>query len=146
MATAFMASTAEPTLERPVPSTLAEPGDRGDLTIGAGVVEKIARQAATEVPGVVDVVSRGLARLIGGGGGASAEVVPGARQEQSRAARVELTLTLRYPTPAGQTSRAVRQRVVERVQALTGLRLDRVDITVAALDNEPGRPSSGRVQ
>jgi uncharacterized alkaline shock family protein YloU len=143
--TAFMSSTVEQTLERPVANELAEAGDRGDLAIGAGVVEKIAQRAALEVPGVVDVVSRGLARLVGGGAGASAEVVPGARAEQSRAARIDLTLTLRYPAPAGQTTRAVRGHVVDRVHQLTGLEVERVDITVAEFANDRSH-SSGRVQ
>lgn len=145
MATALMSSTVEPTLERPLPDAI-DAGNRGDLTIGAGVVEKIAQRAALEVPGVVDVVSRGLSRVVGGGNaGASAEVLPGARQDQSRTARIDLTLSLRYPAPAMQTTRAVRDHVVERVQQLTGLRVERVDITVAELDNDPSR-SSGRVQ
>jgi uncharacterized alkaline shock family protein YloU len=153
------ASGVDPTLEAASkPRPLAEPGDRGDLTIGAGVVEKIAQRAALDVPGVGDVVSRGRARLFGGGG-ASADVTfgpapgsspgsdprPGTSPGPAGTARIELTLTVLYPAPAGQTSQAVRRRVVERVRALTGLAVQRVDITVTELENEPGRSPSGRV-
>jgi uncharacterized alkaline shock family protein YloU len=50
-----------------------------------------------------------------------------------RTATVKLDLTVAYPTPIRTATDRVRRRVMSRVEALTGVEVTRVDITVTAL-------------
>lgn len=46
---------------------------------------------------------------------------------------LDVRLSVTYPAPVGRTTREVREHVIERLDALTGLSVRQVDITVAAL-------------
>ncbi|WP_066068146.1 hypothetical protein [Frankia sp. EI5c] len=59
----------------------------------------------------------------------TAQVVDGA-------ARVSLTLSVAYPAPVARTTEAVRSRVSERVAALAGLPVARIDIRILTLCDE----------
>jgi uncharacterized alkaline shock family protein YloU len=113
--------------------------DLGTTIIQDAVVTAIVGIAAQEVDGVY--TSHGGTRLPGdtsptvgefvdnltGGGsrtrGLSVEV--GERQ-----AAVDLTVNVLYGRSIPQVTGAVRERVIERVQALTGLEVTQVNITV----------------
>jgi uncharacterized alkaline shock family protein YloU len=103
---------------------------RGITTIAPSVAESVARRAATEVDGVSGVASSGLRRAFGVGPGsrvsASADVA-GARTS------LALSIGVRYPAPVAAVAARVRQHVRARVQELTGLAVDSIDITVAEL-------------
>lgn len=101
---------------------LPDPADRGTLDIAAGVPEKIARRAASEVDG-----ARGPVR-------ADAELAPGR-------ARLDLELGVEYPRPVGKVAADVQRRVASRVRELTGLAVDAVDVTVTDLPAPPRRAS-----
>ena len=93
---------------------LPEPGDRGLLDISPTVAEKIARRAATEVDGTSGSMK------------ADADVAPGR-------ASIRLELGVEYPRPVGAVAAEVRRRVTERVNELTGLTVEAVDVTVSEL-------------
>lgn len=113
----------------PDPTRLA-PAQRGSLTIDRGAVEKIASQAAGDLTGVGRATS-GLAGLGGHGDlGARPKV---AVQLRGTRASIALTIGARYPTPLVDLASTVRRRCAERVQQLTGLQVDRVDVTVGWL-------------
>ena len=112
--------------------------ERGATTIGDGVVAKIVGIAAQEVEGVQ--TGGGTARAIGG----VLDRVPGAVSgvgggSQTRGVSVEvgaeeaaadLSMAVEYGRPIPQTTEAVRNNVINRVENLTGLRVTEVNITV----------------
>ncbi|AVT28502.1 Asp23/Gls24 family envelope stress response protein [Plantactinospora sp. BC1] len=108
--------------------------EAGKTRIAEGVVAKIAGFAAREIPGVHSM-GAGLARRVGQLRG----LVPGGsetiRQGVSvevgeREAAVDLDIVTFYGQSIVDVSEAVRRNVVERVQAMTGLRVVEVNINV----------------
>lgn len=106
-----------------VPRDLAEPGERGTLTIGHAVVRKVAQHAADQVPGTTRAE-----RKLGGTHGASARV--GGHDNDVDLA---LDLALRYPAPVRAVVGDVRARVVEEVERITAYRVRTLAVTVSAL-------------
>jgi uncharacterized alkaline shock family protein YloU len=113
--------------------------DLGTTTIQDSVVSAIVGMAAQEVEGVS--MSHGGTRLPGdssptvgefvdnltGGGGRSRglSVEVGERQ-----AAADITVNVDYGRSIPQVTNAVRERVIERVQNLTGLEVNEVNIQV----------------
>lgn len=103
----------------------------GVTTITDRVVERIAGQAATEVP-----FAGGSARRVLG-------VAVGEDREQDRphvaahvqggTVTVDVTMSVVYPEPVEEVAQAVRRNVEQRVATLTGLDVAQVDITVTSL-------------
>ena len=110
---------------------------RGETMIAPAAVESIASRAATEVDGVRGVVRTGLGRLLPW---VSSDAPPQADADVDRdSVAVDLTLNVRYPEPVAKITRDVRQHVVERLAALTGLSVTEVNITVEDLVVEQRR-------
>lgn len=109
---------------------LAAPAQRGSLTIERGAIEKIASQAAAELTGVGRATS-GIAGLSGRGDLTARPKV--AVQLRGTSASIALTIGARYPAPLVDLTSSVRRRCAEQVQQLTGLQVDRVDVTVGWL-------------
>ena len=104
---------------------------RGETTIAPLVVEKIASRAATEVDGVSDVVRAGLGRLLPWvSSDSSAQVAADVHEDT---VTVDLTVNVRYPEPVRRVVANVRDRVAERLAALTGLTATEVNIVVDEL-------------
>ncbi|MDW5330175.1 Asp23/Gls24 family envelope stress response protein [Plantactinospora sp. KLBMP9567] len=108
--------------------------ESGKTRIAEGVVAKIAGFAAREIPGVRSM-GAGLARRVGQLRG----LVPGGsetiRQGVSvevgeREAAIDLDIVTFYGQSIVEVSEAVRRNVVDRVQAMTGLRVVEVNINV----------------
>lgn len=110
----------------------------GRITIDDSVVVKIAARAAAEVPDAGAAAPRVLGRSVTG-------VPIGVRHTDldglprttvdvdESVARIQLTLSVRWPASVADVTAAVRSRVIERVGDLTGLRVDDVRITVSDL-------------
>ncbi|MDQ3681327.1 MAG: Asp23/Gls24 family envelope stress response protein [Actinomycetota bacterium] len=99
--------------------------------IAPAVVEKIASKAATEVGGVGGVVRTGLGRLlpwISGDGPAQAEA-----EVHRDTVAVDLTVNVVYPEPVAKVTGNVRDHVMQRLAALTGLTATEVNISVDEL-------------
>lgn len=133
-ATAYDPTAELPTVAAPVPAPAPGPtdddaGDRGSLTIAARAVERIVARAAGEVDAVT-----GPPPPLGLGASQPARWTPRASAEVDGsvvAAKVEVSV--RWPEPVREAAATVRQRVRERVGALTGLEVRQVDVTVAGL-------------
>ncbi|GIG91146.1 Asp23/Gls24 family envelope stress response protein [Plantactinospora endophytica] len=106
----------------------------GKTRIAEGVVAKIAGFAAREIPGVHSM-GAGLARRVGQLRG----LVPGGtetiRQGVSvevgeREAAIDLDVVTYYGQSIVDVSEAIRRNVVDRVQAMTGLKVVEVNINV----------------
>jgi uncharacterized alkaline shock family protein YloU len=109
----------------------------GKTVISDSVVAKIVAAAAREIDGVHDLVPMGAGATIAGfagrlartdqrGSGVSVEV-------GQREAAVDLNMTVDYGVNIPQVADAVRQNIVERVRAMTGLTVKEVNINAADL-------------
>lgn len=111
------------------------PGERGTLVIHDRVVETIATTAACEVDGV---------RRSGG----TLDGVVGRRfpKVEARTAgtrtRVSVEVAVQWPVPLAQVLAQVRDHVRSRVQGLTGLDVDAVDVLAARVLTD--RPTDQR--
>lgn len=123
---------------QPAREQLPEPDERGRTTIGAGVVERIARAAATEVPGVAAHGS-GLDKVVGRQYPKASADVAGSR------ARLALQVAVAWPYPLADVCAQVRDAVAARLTELTGLAVDAVDVTASKVVH-PEQPTTRRVQ
>ncbi|MBB4684712.1 Asp23/Gls24 family envelope stress response protein [Amycolatopsis jiangsuensis] len=108
-------------------SDLAEPAERGSLSIAHAVVRKVAQHAADQVPGIV-ASERRVAGVHTGQTGATAKVA-GSDNDVDLA----LDLALRYPAPVRTVTGDVRAKVVEEVERLTSYHVRTLAVTVSAL-------------
>jgi uncharacterized alkaline shock family protein YloU len=129
--------------------------ERGAITIGDAVVAKIVGIAAQEVEGVQ--TGGGTARAIGGllesvprpisgvGGGSQTHGV--SVEVGAEEAAADLSMAVEYGRQIPQTTEAVRNNVINRVENLTGLRVTEVNITVNdVLFPEEERPQQEQQQ
>ncbi len=108
-------------------ATVADPDSRGTTTLADRVVEKIAARAASEVDHCT-----GIPRTIAGIGTGTTAVQVDAISDGAITG-LTLRLGIEYPAPITSTTRRIRGHVSNVVQQLCGLRVDHIDITVAAL-------------
>lgn len=121
---------------------LAPPAERGELTIGPTVVEKIAATAATEVEHV-----GGAARRVAGlalGSDAAAQQPRVSAQVAGDGVAVAVTCSVGYPAPVAKVTEALRRHIGHRIEELTGLHARSVDIAVAALTGDAAPHPKGR--
>jgi uncharacterized alkaline shock family protein YloU len=90
---------------------------RGRTLLQPRVLQRLAEQAATEVPHV----------LTDRGPRASAQI------DDDGSGRVELTVGIGYPAPVRRTTDELRLHVMDTVQRLSGRRVVRLDIVVSEL-------------
>lgn len=125
---------------------------RGSTTIADTVVTKVVGLAAREVPGVHDL-GGGAARAVGaltqrvGFGDASAQGVSVEVGETEAAA--DLTVVIEYGESIPKVAHQIRERITQRVEGITGLKVTEINIAVNDLhfpgdDDEPDQ--SPRVQ
>ena len=118
-----------------------DPGQRGSLIIKDRAVQRIAEAAALGVPGVVPA-QQSTNSLNAALGRAYPRVDCDVTDGRVRA---EVAIVGRWPTPAPQLGAQVRQAVTDQLQALAGLRVDAVDVTIARIVRVAPAPR-GRVQ
>ncbi|MEV4057586.1 Asp23/Gls24 family envelope stress response protein [Amycolatopsis sp. NPDC049688] len=101
-----------------VPRELADPGERGTLTIGHAVVRKVAQHAADTVPGTARDGRKGPKAKVGG---------------HDNDVDLALDVALRYPAAVRAVVGDVREKVTEEVELITGYRVRTLAVTVSAL-------------
>ncbi|MEU9822884.1 Asp23/Gls24 family envelope stress response protein [Pseudonocardia alni] len=116
---------------------LADPGERGTLTIDDTVVDTIAAAALEEVDGIGGAARRVLGLAVGDDGGGrrprTSSTVSG------NGVAITATVAVDYPLPVTATVDRARAHTAARVLKLTGLSVVRVDVTVAALTTDHTR-------
>ena len=118
----------------------ADPVARGTLTMPASVVAKIAAQAAWEL----DAVGAASGGVLGLGARRDFEQRPTADAEIfGTAAVITLDLGVAYPAPLRRTADRIRTHVTERVQRLTGLTVEQVDVEISWLHPARTRGTRG---
>ena len=110
-----------PTAERP-------PEERGVTEISETVVERIAVRSASDVDGVRAVPVSAIRRLLRPGAEHAADAAIG-----TNSVSVDIQVSVEYPRPIPAVTDAVRQRVREQIEQLTGMTVGVVAITVAGL-------------
>ena len=130
-------------------------GERGTTTLGDAVVSKIVGIAAQEVEGVQ--MGGGTARAMGGvldsvsrpmsGVGSGSQTRGVSVEVGAEEAAADLSMAVEYGRQIPQTTEAVRNNVINRVENLTGLRVTEVNITVNdVLFPEEERPQQEQQQ
>lgn len=108
----------------------AAPADRGRLVLADKVVEKVAGQAAAEVPGVLGREGG----VLGVGAHATTTARPSVDVDLSRdSADIAISAGVAYPASIRRVTAELRDHVAGRVQALTGVTVHRVDVDVKFL-------------
>lgn len=112
------------------------PSPAGTIHISDDVIAKVAAQAAGELPDVGGP-AHGLGHLPGAdrlGGKADLSHRPKASaQVDGDRAYVDLVVSVRWPASLPEVTAALRDHVRTRVEQVTGLRVDSVDIEVTDL-------------
>lgn len=104
-----------------------EAGRRGTLTVGDRVVQRIAEAAALSVDGVAPSDD-----TVGAVGSALGRAYPRVDCDVAGdRVRVEARIATRWPLPAATVAEQVRDHVTERLQALAGVTVDGIVVTVA---------------
>ncbi|AOP55277.1 MAG: Asp23/Gls24 family envelope stress response protein [Brevibacterium aurantiacum] len=112
---------------------------RGDLTIADRVIEKTASQILKGLPGIGGTKSG----LFGLGSSADLDSRPSVDVTLSgRSCTLEVELGLQYPSPITEATESVRRRLSTDVEALTGVTVHQVDISVKWL--KPNASGSGK--
>jgi len=117
-----------PDLAREAPTAPLPPEQRGVTEISETVVERIAARSASDVEGVRAVPVSAMRRLLRPGAEHAADAAIG-----RNSVSVEIQVSVEYPRPIPAVAAAVRQRVREQIEQLTGMSVGVVEITVAAL-------------
>ncbi len=126
---------------------------QGKTSIADSVVAKIAGMACREIDGVYEM-GAGLSRTLGGLkdrlpiGGSQPAASRGVNVEVGeRQAAVDLDIVVVYGASIVDVSNAVRANVIGRVEAMTGLEVTEVNITVDDIYlGDLEEPSAPRVQ
>jgi uncharacterized alkaline shock family protein YloU len=113
--------------------------ERGRTTIADSVVAGIAAIAVREVDGVA-----GLAGTLSNAMGSVVDRIRGREHDTAgigvevgpAKAAIDVSVRLRYPIPVAETADRLRRHVVERVSALTGLKVVEVNVVVVELVSE----------
>lgn len=113
--------------------TAIAPADRGQLVVAAKVIEKTAHWVASFVPGI------GSHK----GGKAQFDSAPKiAVHLDGGRAYLEVEAAVEYPRPIGDTTEALRTRLVDEVSRMTGVEVTRVDIRVTRIARQLHQPRS----
>jgi uncharacterized alkaline shock family protein YloU len=103
--------------------------DRGTTVIADRAVQRIAGRLIVELEGVGGSARR-LLGLTVGAAGEEPNVQAAVKGEH---VSLDVELSVSYPASVSQTTDAAREQLTTEVAAMTGLTVDRVDITVTQL-------------
>jgi uncharacterized alkaline shock family protein YloU len=107
------------------------PEERGRLTVDDRVVEKVAGYAVTFISDAAAAPRRVLGVKIGEARPDEAASVQA--EVQGDTASVHVVIAVRWPKPVQDVADEVRERVRAEVTAITGVRVDHVDVEVVSM-------------
>jgi uncharacterized alkaline shock family protein YloU len=107
------------------------PQERGRLTVHDRVVEKVAGYAVTFVTDAAAAPRRLLGVNIGRARPDDAASVQA--QVQDDIATVQVAIAMRWPRSVQNVADEVRERIRSEVTAITGVRVDHVDVKVVSM-------------
>jgi uncharacterized alkaline shock family protein YloU len=107
------------------------PGERGRLTVDDRVVEKVAGHAVTSITDAAAAPRRVLGVKIGEARPDDAASVQAKVQDDI--ASVHVAIAVRWPRSVQKVADEVRERIRTEVAAITGVRVDHVDVDVVSM-------------
>ena len=107
------------------------PEDRGRLTVDDRIVEKVAGHAVTSITDAAAAPRRVLGVKIGEARPDDAASVQA--QVVGDIASVRVAIAVRWPRSVQQVADEVRERIRSEVTAITGVRVDHVDVEVVSM-------------
>ena len=107
------------------------PAERGRTRIADRVVEKIAARAVAEVDNATGVARSVLGVRLGSANADSTAKVTA--EVDGGVVAVTAVMSVQWPAPIRAVTRQVRANVTDRIQTLTGLQVQYVDIDVTTL-------------
>jgi uncharacterized alkaline shock family protein YloU len=122
----------------------------GAVTISESVVTAIASRAASEIPDAGAAAPRVLGRALPGAGLFGTRATSLDKPPEASAAvdgsvvLIHLSISVRWPCSVPAVTRAVRQRVRDRVETLTSLRVDEINIAVTSFATHLAPPPRAR--
>jgi uncharacterized alkaline shock family protein YloU len=134
-------------------ATAASPVGRtelGAITISESVVTAIASRAASEIPDAGAAAPRVLGKSLPGAGlfgtrATSLNKLPEASADvDGSVVLIHLSISVRWPCSVPAVTRAVRQRVRDRVETLTSLRVDEINVDVTSFATHLAPPPRAR--
>ena len=105
--------------------------ERGRLTVDDRIVEKVAGHAVTTIRDAAAAPRRVLGVKIGQARPDDAASVQA--QVVDDIASVRVAIAVRWPTSVQQVADEVRERIRSEVTAITGVRVDHVDVEVVSM-------------
>lgn len=111
----------------------------GRIDVGSRVVEKIAAQAAIEVPDAGGAATRLLGRAVPGSGhlglrSSGLNSLPKVSADvDGQLGFLDVELSVRWPAPIGRVTEQVRQHLSSRLGELVGLQIREVNVHVVDL-------------
>jgi uncharacterized alkaline shock family protein YloU len=139
--------TAGPAAGLAVPSSRAGRTELGMISINDRVVEKMAAQAAAEIPDAGAAAPRVLGRSVTGAAALGARTTSLTALPKASAdvdgliVTLDLSISVRWPASVPEVANAVREHVRSRVKELTGLTVAEVSISVTDLATRLPGPS-----
>jgi uncharacterized alkaline shock family protein YloU len=119
-------------------AALVPPDERGQLTVDDHVVEKIAGYAVTLVPDAAAAPRRVLGVRIGTARPRAAASVEA--QVHGDIASVQAAISVRWPRSVQDVAEEARHRIRSEVAAITGVRVDHVDVEVVSMTVSSAEP------
>ena len=117
---------------------MVPPDERGQLTVDDHVVEKVAGYAVTLVADAAAAPRRVLGLRIGEARPQAAASVQA--QVQGDIASVQAVIAVRWPRSIRDVVDEARQRIRSEVAAITGVRVDHVDVEVVSMTMPSAEP------
>lgn len=130
-ATALGESGPDPDTTARTERSALPPEERGRLTVDDRVVEKVAGYAVTFVTDAAAAPRRVLGVNIGGARPDDAASVHA--EVQDDIASVHASIAVRWPRSVQEVADEVRERIRSEVAAITGVRVDHVDVEVVSM-------------
>jgi uncharacterized alkaline shock family protein YloU len=110
-----------------------EPAERGATTIAEPAIERITTRIIAESSTGVGGTARRLLGVSVGQASAEREADVTARLRGASAVSLQVRCSVPYPTPVAEAITAMRAELSEKLGALTGLAVQRIDVTVTSL-------------
>ncbi len=128
------ATSPSRSVERAGAGGAALDSERGVTSISSTVVAKIAALATQEIPGV-QAMGKSMTRAFGSirskvPGGSSATSQGVTVEVGERQAAVDIDIVAYYGQSIVETANAIRENVIDRLEAMTGLEIVEVNISV----------------
>jgi uncharacterized alkaline shock family protein YloU len=138
--TANSATTPQTTPAQTTPASAAgrhaerpEPADRGATTIAEPAIERIATRVIAESSAGVGGTARRLLGVPIGQASAEREAEVTARLRGVSAVSLQVRCSVGYPSPVAEAITAMRGELTTRLAELTGLAVQRIEVTVTSL-------------